>query len=198
MLDRRDRGLFGDEDPRRPSVTIDVHPASISEGSMAVLFITLPSGARLPTGKQMVGVSPRARARSGERMTSSASMPSNSRSRSLQRRAALALLPPVQVCVQRLAGHRPHARVEQARTAQVQHHFRHASGQKHLHRREVPRPVRQRVHQPRNRAVHVRPVLDASAGADPPRAQWPEHAAADSSSRQTPRAAPSRCGPRRP
>ncbi len=43
---------------------------------MAVLLITEPSGARLPTGKQTVGVSPLDRARSGSMMTSSGSMPS--------------------------------------------------------------------------------------------------------------------------
>ncbi len=43
---------------------------------MAVLLMTEPSGARLPTGKQIVEVSPRDRAQSGDMMTSPGSMPS--------------------------------------------------------------------------------------------------------------------------
>ena len=53
---------------------------------MDVLLMTLPPGARLPTGKQTVEVRPRERAPSGLMMTSSGSMPS--RSRSVWRRAA--------------------------------------------------------------------------------------------------------------
>ena len=58
---------------------------------MAVAFTTEPSGARLPTGKTAVPERPRRRASSGAMITSSASMPSASRSRSfIRRRRALA------------------------------------------------------------------------------------------------------------
>src|ERR1035441_10023539 len=50
--------------------------SSTREGSMAVLLITEASGARLPTGKQMVEVKPFVRAPSGVIITSSGSMPS--------------------------------------------------------------------------------------------------------------------------
>ena len=80
----------------------------------------------------------------------------------------------------------------------MQHHLRHPARQKHLHRREVIRPIRQRIHNPRNRAIDRRPIRTPLAAAIQPHARSPEHAAADSSIRQTPRAAPSRCeSPRR-
>ena len=48
---------------------------------MAVLLITDPCGARLPTGKQTVDVSPAAFAASAEKIARSGSTPSRSRKR---------------------------------------------------------------------------------------------------------------------
>ena len=53
--------------------------ASTTVGSMAVLLMTEPDGARLPLGNVTVLVRPRSRARSGGMMTLSGSMPSWSR-----------------------------------------------------------------------------------------------------------------------
>ena len=47
-----------------------------TRGSMDVLLMTDPSGARLPRGKQTVLVNPRSRARAGDMITSSGLMPS--------------------------------------------------------------------------------------------------------------------------
>ena len=65
--------------------------SSRARGSMAVLLITLPPGARFPSGKQTVEVIPFARACSGGQTTSSGSMPSASTRRA--RRRALRSLP---------------------------------------------------------------------------------------------------------
>ena len=117
---------------------------------MAVLLMTAPSGARLPTGKHTVDVSPRDRARSGLMMTSSGSMPSWSLRLAAQGVAALGLLPPVEAGVERFAADGLDAAVEQACRAQVQHHFGNAAGEKHLHGREAARAVGQRVDEARN------------------------------------------------
>ena len=63
---------------------------STTEGSIAVLLITDPSGARLPVGKVTVLVNPRAAAVSGSMITSSGLTPSavKSRSRNCLRRFA--------------------------------------------------------------------------------------------------------------
>ena len=74
-LDGLDRRSLSGEYSRRPPMPVDIR-SSISEASIAVLLMTAPSGARLPTGKHTVAVSPRARAFSGDMITSSASMPS--------------------------------------------------------------------------------------------------------------------------
>ena len=63
--------------------------ASTTEGSIAVLLITEPCGARFPRGNVTVLVRPRTCARSGAMMTSSGSTPSmaSNRSRSTRRRS---------------------------------------------------------------------------------------------------------------
>jgi len=63
--------------------------SSHTVGSMAVALMTEPSGAMLPCGKQIVEVSPRVAAASGDMMTSSGSVPhtSLSRARSFARRS---------------------------------------------------------------------------------------------------------------
>ncbi len=127
---------------------------------MAVLLMTEPSGARLPRGKQTVLVIPRWRARAGERMTSLGSTPSHSRSRWRSSLATLALLPGVQHFAQRTAGDGQHLQIEQARFAQMQHHFGHSAGQKHAHRGMSDRPVRQGIDKARDAAVDVVPIFD--------------------------------------
>jgi hypothetical protein len=71
-LDRELQGLSGPTCRYTPFLPI-------SPGSMAVLLMTYPSGAILPTGKQTVEVSPRDFARLGAMMTSSGLIPSCSR-----------------------------------------------------------------------------------------------------------------------
>ena len=70
--------------------------SSISDGSIAVLLMTEPSGARFPIGKHTVGVKPRACARSAFMITSSGSTPSTLMELFAQRAPPLALFPPVQ------------------------------------------------------------------------------------------------------
>ena len=66
-----------------------------------------------------------------------------------------------------------------------------AARQKHLYRRIIARPVRQRIHQTRHLAVHGGPVLPPWAAATRPHARSPAGAESDSSIRQTPHAPPS-------
>ncbi len=157
-----------------------------------MLLITEPSGARFPTGKHTVDVSPRDRARSGDIITSIRIDAVLLLQRfSPQHRPPLALLPPIEACIQRLPAHRHHARVQQPRRRRCKHHLRHSAGKKHLHRRIILRPVRQRIHQPRHLRDSPPSTPQPSAASNPPHAQSPEHAAADSSTRQTPHAPPS-------
>ena len=51
--------------------------------------------------------------------------------------APLARFPPVERGVERVAGRREHAPVQQAHAAEMQHHFRNAAGHEHLRRRET-------------------------------------------------------------
>src|SRR6516164_8025684 len=76
--------------------------ASTTLGSMAVLLMTAPSGARLPRGNVTVDAVVLAQ-------------------HLAQPGAALGALPPVEVAVERLAADREAAAVEQAEAAQVQH-----------------------------------------------------------------------------
>ena len=154
---------------------------------MEVLLMTEPSGARLPTGKQTVGVRPRERARSGDMMTSSGSMPSLIEQILAQRVAAWAVLPPVEVGVEGFAGDGLDGGVEQAGAAQVEHDFGHAAGEEDLHGGEVARAVGQGVDQARDwRLMWVQssavgrcsPAAWAMAGmcsrrlVEPPKAAW--------------------------
>ena len=66
----------------------------------------------------------------------------------LQSPASLALFPPIEHCVQSLAGDRARFCVEQAGPSKMQHHFGNASGQKCLDGREPARSVRQAIDKP--------------------------------------------------
>ena len=100
---------------------------------MAVLLMTEPSGARLPTGKQTVEVRPRSTRAVGRHdhvigidAVALASICGAGRARrSLS-------LPPVEAGIESVAGDGLHAGVEQPGRAQMQHHFRHAAGEKYL------------------------------------------------------------------
>ena len=101
---------------------------------MAVLLMTDPSGARLPSGKQTVDVRPRLGAHLRRhdhvvRIDAVAFVQLRA-----QPRPSLGRFPRVELRVERHAADRQHAGVEQAQAAQVQHHFRHAAGQ------ETPAP----------------------------------------------------------
>ena len=120
--------------------------------------MTEPSGARLPVGKQTVAVRPRARARSGEMMTSSGSMPSRVRRRWLRTAAALALLPPVEVVVEGFAGDGEDGGVEEAGAAEVEHDLGDASGEEDLHGGEAAGAVGEGVDEARDFAVDRGPV----------------------------------------
>ena len=77
-----------------------------------------------------------------------------------RRLAPLARFPPVERGVERVAGRREHAPVQQPHAAQMQHHLRNAAGHEHLRGRETARSVRQRVDQARRRAIDPDPVVD--------------------------------------
>ena len=123
--------------------------------------MTEPSGARLPRGNVIVLVSPRARACSGDMITSSGSTPSCARRRSRRTRAALGALPPVERrarAARRMAVRQPSSRRPSRRRWSI------TSGtppaMKTRHRRVVARAVRQHVDDPRDPAVDVGPVVD--------------------------------------
>ena len=125
--------------------------------------MTEPSGARLPAGKVTVEVRPRragaVRVHDDVVGVDAVALAQGG----AQARAPFGLLPPVQHRAQRLAGDGERARIEQPRPAQVQHHFRHAAGQEHLHGGEEVRAVGQRVHQARDLPVHRCPVARTRA-----------------------------------
>ena len=97
-------------------------------------------------------------------ITSSGSMPSRLAQPLADPPSPLARLPPVEVVVEGLAGRREDRAVEQAHPTQVQQHLGHAAGEEHPHGRMVLRAVRERVHEPRRRAIDALPVGD---GRDP-------------------------------
>src|SRR6185369_15647298 len=132
--------------------------ASTPDGSMAVLLITAPSGARLPRGNVTVLVRPRSRARRihDDVVRVHAVLLHQTLA---QRGASRGALPPVERPAEGLAGHGQAALVEQAPAAEVQHHLGHAAGQEHAHRRMIPGAVRQHVHPARHPPVDVDPVL---------------------------------------
>ena len=130
---------------------------------MAVLLITDPSGARLPRGNVIVLVSPRARACSGDMITSSGSTPSCARSRSRRARRRSELSHQSSVRPSELARGREHAEIEEAEPPEVEHHLRHAAGHEDAHRRVVARAVRQDVDDPRDAAVDRGPVVDGGS-----------------------------------
>ena len=74
--------------------------------------------------------------------------------------ASFAGLPPVENLIERDARRRQYARVQHAEATQMQHHFRHAAGEKHAHRRMMRRAVRQHIDEAGDAAVDVDPVLD--------------------------------------
>ena len=108
-LDRGDRVPLAREDARAARRAGRRRRRRATRGSIAVLLITLPPGARLPSGKQTVEVMPFARARSGGQMTSSGSTPSASSEPRAQPGPPLAALPLVEHVVPGPAGDR-HAR----------------------------------------------------------------------------------------
>ena len=163
-----------------------------------MLLMTEPSGARLPRGKQTVLVTPSSPGPLG-------------RQDHVVGIDAVALAEPLPQGL-RAAATSPTTRaprpacspadgqgvqVQQAQLAQVEHDLGHAAGQVDAERRMVDRPVGQHVDQARHAAVHLGPVVDASAAAARRKRRSPAGAAADSSSRRRPRTRPSRCGSRR-
>ena len=98
-------------------------------------------------------VNPARRAASGDMMTWSGSMAAADASRRARRPPTLARFPPVERGIERVAGGREHAPVQQPHAAEVQHDFRRAAGHEHLRCREAARSVRQRVHQARRRPI---------------------------------------------
>ena len=99
---------------------------------MAVHLMTEPSGARLPTGKQTVAVNPRTRARSGDMIASSGSMPSICLSLLRKARAARAVAPPVEAGVERVA-ETVVTLVSKSGSAQLEHDLGDAASEKYLH-----------------------------------------------------------------
>ncbi len=163
----------------------------ISAGSIAVLLITDPSGARFPTGKHTVDVSP-ARPRPIRRKDHLVRIDSIALLQILlQRPPPLALLPPVQALAQRLArspsspaypaapppadAASPPARRPPETPAPSQNSAAHSAAHPPA---AAPRDSRASSPPP-------------SAAAVPPHAQSPEYAAANSSTPQTPHAPPS-------
>ena len=73
-------------------------------------------------------------------------------------RAPFAGRPRVEIFAERLSGNRLHRAVEQPEVAQMQHHLRHTAREEHPHRRMPHRTIRQRINQPRRRAIHLLPV----------------------------------------
>ena len=78
-------------------------------------------------------------------------------------RPPFGFLPSVEDFAQRSSGHRKHAGVERAEPAQMQHHFRHAAGQKDAHCRMTYRAIGQDIDEPRHFAINGNPVLDRRA-----------------------------------
>ena len=76
---------------------------------------------------------------------------------------ALARLPFVEHVVPGAAEHRTCARVQEAETAQVEHHLGNAAGEEDPHRGMVPGAVREGVDEARDGTVDTTPVLDARA-----------------------------------
>ena len=79
-----------------------------------MLLITLPSGARLPAGKQMVGG--QTASSGGVRREDHLACIDSSRARSnlfFSCATSLALLPPVEILIQACSGHGAHIAVEQ-------------------------------------------------------------------------------------
>ena len=159
---------------------------------MAVLLMTLPPGARLPSGKHTVDVIPLARARSGGQTTSSGSIPSASsrRARSRARRSLASHSSSTSshvrpVIVTRVA-------VEEPAATKVQHHLGHAAGQEDAHRHVVRGAVRQRIDEAGHGPVDACASPRRSVDADRRRARSPGCGAEGSSSLRMRRAPASR------
>ena len=117
-------------------------------------------GARLPTGNTTVLVRPARRAASGLMITSSGDTlaPAASRARARLRRSlashqssVVSSVSPVAVITSSCSS---------PIDAKMQHHLGHAARHEHLHGRMTLRPVRQRVDEPRRRAIDANPVVD--------------------------------------
>ena len=133
-LDRGDRRRLADEHLRRAGEAVTRRPASTTDGSIAVLLITAPSGARFPAGRHIVDARPRFAAASGDMITSSGSTPSRSRRRCRSARPPLGRFPPVELLAERAALDGEDRGVEQPGAPQVEHHLGHAAGEEHLNR----------------------------------------------------------------
>ena len=169
--------------------------ASTTDGSMAVLLMTEPSGARLPRGKVTVLVSPRSRACVG-RHDHVVGIDAVALAQQLAQPARGARSSPTS------RAPRPAARRSRSgspgRAARARRRCSITSGTPPARKTRTvgwsDRPVGQHVDQPRHAAVDRDPVLDRRAAAARRRGRWPGCAAAGSSSRRTPRGRPSRCG----
>ena len=130
-LDGGDGGLLGEEDAGRARLAIDaVAPRrpGIDGGALDDRAV----GREVAVGKVTVEVRPRRRAPSGHDHVVGVDAV-RSAEHAAQRGAAFGLLPPVEHVAERLAGDGQRRGVEQARAAQVQHHFGHAAGEEDLH-----------------------------------------------------------------
>ena len=154
-----------------------------------MLLMTEPSGARLPRGNVTVEVRPRSARRLGahDDVVGIDAVALAQQARAARRRRS-DLLHQSSDAAERFAGHGQAGQIEQAESAQVQHHLGHAAGQEDAHRRMADRAVGQRIDQARHPAVDGGPVLDRrpaqpgvrkrSAGmcssrfVEPPNAAW--------------------------
>ncbi len=159
--------------------------------------MTEPSGARLPTGKQTVGGESTTAGPVGREDDVVGIDAIECTQPLFESSASLALLPPVEIFVEGLAGDGANGGVEQAGAAQVKHHLGYASGEKDLDGGEVVRTVGQSIDEARNLAIDRRSSRLRWGGADRRHAQSRECAEGDSSSRRRRREGPWRCGWRR-
>ncbi len=127
---------------------------------MAVALMTDPCGARLPSGNTTVLVSPRTACRVWRHDDLIWIDGRCGREPCTGRPAPLARFPPVEGDVERVAGGRQHAPVQQTHASEMPHHFGNTAGHEHLRSRIASWSVRQGVHQAWRRAIDPDPVLD--------------------------------------
>ena len=166
--------------------------SSRARGSMAVLLITLPPGARLPSGKQTVDVIPLAPRPIGRADDVVRIDPVRLEEAGSQPRTAFARLPLVEHVVPRPPRDRHRVAVEEPSAPQVQHHLGHTPGQEDANRHVVRRAVRQRIDEAGHRTVDACANPRPSVGAGRRSARSQGYGAGGSSSLRTPRARASR------